>query len=389
MSQKHKTTFCILVSMAIASVVFLTGCSSITSEAEANKRLTEHFSNASKWEFLGSDPFEDAFVMDEFLSRSDIEIANMPYADQSTLSVQNRPLIGYWVLTLNYFKKDEYKFPRQLLLSKYVTSCNGTRLQALKSTWMGDIESPEIRIEDGKFENLFNSAWRNGVPSQPLMEKDDSQFREWLIKAEQRLCDQLAKSDTREWKTASYPQNIYIGESYRKILFSDNQQPVNASKPNKVTPEDDSPLIDLSASNNTSLSGTTQSYESRTSPEVSDIDSNPNNEDNGLNSALGDVETLNHNPVPSTMRDTHWHIVVASRETLEEAVALAESYKHQYPSEVYSTPNGWYAITIGHYPKDEAEKIKLTAIKKGDIGSDSWTSTGKATGKEWGGKVYP
>lgn len=85
----------------------------------------------------------------------------------------------------------------------------------------------------------------------------------------------------------------------------------------------------------------------------------------------------------------NYHIVVASEQELDKAISIAQSLEHRYPAEVYPTPNGWYAITIGHYEKQEAIRIKDEAIAEGIIPKDSWLGTGQKAGQEWGSLAYP
>jgi hypothetical protein len=80
-----------------------------------------------------------------------------------------------------------------------------------------------------------------------------------------------------------------------------------------------------------------------------------------------------------------YFIVVASRADRESAISAANRYSDRFPAEVYQTPNGWYAITIGRYAKPEAQRILSQESLSQAIPQGAWLSPGK----EWLGKVYP
>jgi tetratricopeptide (TPR) repeat protein len=94
---------------------------------------------------------------------------------------------------------------------------------------------------------------------------------------------------------------------------------------------------------------------------------------------------------PSKAEDisTQYHVVFASRQDLNEAIDLAKQLENKYPVEVYPTPNDWYAITIGHYDRQEAKRVRAQAIDAGDIKDEAWIGTGKKSGEKWGERVYP
>ncbi len=78
--------------------------------------------------------------------------------------------------------------------------------------------------------------------------------------------------------------------------------------------------------------------------------------------------------LPSNKR---W-IVVASRQTIEEAKLVEESYKPKFKdTSIFSSTNGWYAITIGiyDYPKDKSTLSNF--ILNGIIPEDSRFASGK------------
>lgn len=98
-------------------------------------------------------------------------------------------------------------------------------------------------------------------------------------------------------------------------------------------------------------------------------------------------------PAPLTMpvslnipaSSDRYYVVVASRSNREAAIEAASGYASRFPAEVYQTPNGWYAITIGRYPKTEAQRILSQESLTQSIPQGAWLSPGK----NWLGKVYP
>jgi len=83
-----------------------------------------------------------------------------------------------------------------------------------------------------------------------------------------------------------------------------------------------------------------------------------------------------------------YFIVAASKPTEQAAVESARTYGGN-AAEVYQTPNGWYAITVGQYSRDEAKRILSEKIADGSIPGDAWVSNGLTPGREWLGRVYP
>lgn len=93
------------------------------------------------------------------------------------------------------------------------------------------------------------------------------------------------------------------------------------------------------------------------------------------------------NSVVAPLSNARYFIVVASRPDRQSAIEAADTYaaKGFSAAEVHRTPNGWYAVTIGHYPSDEAKRILKEATLSQSIPGGAWLSPGK----EWLGKVYP
>ena len=104
------------------------------------------------------------------------------------------------------------------------------------------------------------------------------------------------------------------------------------------------------------------------------------------------TQSTNNSPLlsPSSLfsKDKYF-IVVASRSTAQSAIEVATSYANHFQPEVYQTPNGWYAVTIGHFSLEEAKRIQAQETLTHAIPQSSWLSTGLTPGKEWVGKVYP
>lgn len=77
--------------------------------------------------------------------------------------------------------------------------------------------------------------------------------------------------------------------------------------------------------------------------------------------------------LPNNLR----YIVIASRPTLEEAISIARLYRQTFKyTDIFSSSNGWYAITIGtiDYPTDEFRLEQY--ISEGKVPSDSYFSQG-------------
>jgi hypothetical protein len=101
----------------------------------------------------------------------------------------------------------------------------------------------------------------------------------------------------------------------------------------------------------------------------------------------GPSEKVQPEPRPSPAgRSGSYFVVVKLSGSEEEAKTLAQDLeKKGYEVKVYLTNGQQYAITLGYFPKDQAELIRENAIKYGDAGDDATLSTGKDFVK----RVYP
>lgn len=137
---------------------------------------------------------------------------------------------------------------------------------------------------------------------------------------------------------------------------------------------------------------TTTHYQPYT-PQAPVINQYENNEKNALNSpSVSTTSSYTQSPLlslPAALSKDKYFIVVASRPTSQSAIDVATSYSSHFSPEVYQTPNGWYAVTIGHFSLEEAKRIQSQEISAQTIPQSSWLSTGLTPGKEWLGKIYP
>lgn len=79
-------------------------------------------------------------------------------------------------------------------------------------------------------------------------------------------------------------------------------------------------------------------------------------------------------------------VVVASGRSLDEAVAKARSLGTKgYPAEVYWSTTGFYGVTIGSFPLEQAEEKLNEAIAARDAPTDAYLTTGK----RFEHKVFP
>jgi hypothetical protein len=77
------------------------------------------------------------------------------------------------------------------------------------------------------------------------------------------------------------------------------------------------------------------------------------------------------------MTEDVFHIIVASKTSEESAVTAAKSIVEQnYVSEVFIRENGYYAVTIGSYPRSEMERAKSAAIDVGVAPKDAYFDSG-------------
>ncbi len=79
-------------------------------------------------------------------------------------------------------------------------------------------------------------------------------------------------------------------------------------------------------------------------------------------------------------------IIANSTPSRTEALELAQRYAQKgYPSEVYATSTRYYAVTLGHYPRAQAEQIRDRAVRRGLIRRDAYLTTGNGFRK----RIYP
>ncbi len=71
------------------------------------------------------------------------------------------------------------------------------------------------------------------------------------------------------------------------------------------------------------------------------------------------------------------YLIIASRATDDQAVALAKSYADIFPgTQVFRGENGWHPIAIGIERTWRAEKIIRKLVRRGAIPPDSYVSSG-------------
>lgn len=79
-------------------------------------------------------------------------------------------------------------------------------------------------------------------------------------------------------------------------------------------------------------------------------------------------------------------IVARESKSEEEAVQIARALgQKNYDAKVYQTSKQLFAITLGYYPREEAERLKNEAMRNGDADRNAWLSPGK----EFTRQVYP
>jgi|GEM_PF-3907289 len=85
-------------------------------------------------------------------------------------------------------------------------------------------------------------------------------------------------------------------------------------------------------------------------------------------------------------RNSNLYIVAMTSSSLEEALQMAKIYREEgFEGQVFSTNSGKYSVTIGHYPKARAERMRDLAIASGSAKSDAFL----ASGQNFKGLVYP
>lgn len=81
-----------------------------------------------------------------------------------------------------------------------------------------------------------------------------------------------------------------------------------------------------------------------------------------------------------------FHIIVASKESEEAAIKAAQAIVDQnVVSEVFARENGYYAVTIGSYPRSEMEQAKSDALDAGIAPKDAYFDSGEKDIK----RVFP
>ncbi|MEL6820274.1 MAG: hypothetical protein AAFP70_00835 [Calditrichota bacterium] len=85
-------------------------------------------------------------------------------------------------------------------------------------------------------------------------------------------------------------------------------------------------------------------------------------------------------------RNSNLYIVAMTSSSLEEALQMAKIYREEgFEGQVFSTNSGKYSVTIGHYSKARAERMRDLAIASGSAKSDAFL----ASGQNFKGLVYP
>lgn len=81
-----------------------------------------------------------------------------------------------------------------------------------------------------------------------------------------------------------------------------------------------------------------------------------------------------------------WHVIVFSSLSSEKSIEYAHNLRNNgFPSDVYLTGNGYYAVTLGQYPIETAKRKRDTAIELGVADSTSWLSKGST----WLNRIFP
>ncbi len=100
-------------------------------------------------------------------------------------------------------------------------------------------------------------------------------------------------------------------------------------------------------------------------------------------------QTAGQKTAPDTAAATFggsFFIVARESNSEEEAVKIARALgQKKYDSKVYQTAKQHFAITLGYYPREEAERLKNEAMRNGDADRNAWLSSGK----EFTRQVYP
>ena len=74
-----------------------------------------------------------------------------------------------------------------------------------------------------------------------------------------------------------------------------------------------------------------------------------------------------------TLRQPSYHVAVDSTSSEQDAVQKAKEFRAKgYKSEVILTNTGLYAVTLGRYSFDEANRVKKKAIGTGEAPSDAY-----------------
>ncbi len=92
--------------------------------------------------------------------------------------------------------------------------------------------------------------------------------------------------------------------------------------------------------------------------------------------------------IKSQLREKRYYVVVASLipEKRNEAISRAEVLRRKgYESEVHYSTTGYYAVTIGRLPLDEAKALRDRAIENDDGPHDSYL----IPGNKFTEKIYP
>lgn len=79
-------------------------------------------------------------------------------------------------------------------------------------------------------------------------------------------------------------------------------------------------------------------------------------------------------------------IVARESKSEQEAIKIARALEQKnYEAKVYQTAKQLFAITLGYYPRQEAERLRNQAMRNGDADRNAWLSSGK----EFTRQVYP
>ncbi len=92
--------------------------------------------------------------------------------------------------------------------------------------------------------------------------------------------------------------------------------------------------------------------------------------------------------IKSQVREKQYYVVVASiiPENRDEAIRRAELLRRKgYDSEVHYSTTGYYAVTIGHLPLNDAKALRNAAVDGNDAPDDSYL----IPGTKFTEKIYP